>query len=345
MQVKTISAVTEWESAEGKRQPGELYSTTPRRRMESPMVNFSNLIHHDERATSIHSPIDPVRIVRYNTVQEESTTNWAAGVGPSLQSSWVSTLPVPEIRCRFTQFSSLAQDAAHLYAPEGNATPLPLNFRDCQFHSGLLISLYPTINLTNCLLERVRTEIWTDDSNVPHVRNNTVIGGTFDYLPASSPNAVIQDNLFDGALGLPDLTGWGYDGAYNAYVTNATNITFRIYPTKATDLILTSSPNYQAGPLGNYYHPINSALINRDTATAASSVGLYHYTLSTNFSGGFQIRETNSWLDTGYHYVAVNTNGLPIDTDGGGAPDGTMALPTRHSCCVSWSKRMIATMR
>jgi hypothetical protein len=33
------------------------------------------------------------------------------------------------------------------------------------------------------------------------------------------------------------------------------------------------------------------------------------------------VKETNSVVDIGYHYVALNTNGLPLDTDGDGFPD------------------------
>ena len=48
----------------------------------------------------------------------------------------------------------------------------------------------------------------------------------------------------------------------------------------------------------------------------AASIGLYHYTTQTN-----QAKETNSVVDIGYHYVAVNSSGSPIDTDGDGSPD------------------------
>ena len=41
----------------------------------------------------------------------------------------------------------------------------------------------------------------------------------------------------------------------------------------------------------------------------ADLAGLYHYTTTTN-----QVKETNSTVDIGYHYVAVGTNGLPFLT-------------------------------
>jgi hypothetical protein len=48
---------------------------------------------------------------------------------------------------------------------------------------------------------------------------------------------------------------------------------------------------------------------------AADLAGLYHFTTSTN-----QLKETNSPVDIGFHYVAV-TNGVPVDADGDGIPD------------------------
>jgi hypothetical protein len=48
----------------------------------------------------------------------------------------------------------------------------------------------------------------------------------------------------------------------------------------------------------------------------ADQIGLYHFTTQTN-----QVKEANSIVDIGYHYVAVDAYGNPIDTDGDGIPD------------------------
>jgi hypothetical protein len=50
--------------------------------------------------------------------------------------------------------------------------------------------------------------------------------------------------------------------------------------------------------------------------TNANLLGLYHFTTQTN-----QVKETNSVVDIGYHYVAVDANGNPIDTNSDGIPD------------------------
>ena len=79
--------------------------------------------------------------------------------------------------------------------------------------------------------------------------------------------------------------------------------------------------DYQAGPLGPYYYPTNGGsggltnLFNRGSRTA-DQAGLYHYTTTTN-----QVKETNSVVDIGMHYVAFGTNGWAFDFDGDGLPD------------------------
>ena len=56
-------------------------------------------------------------------------------------------------------------------------------------------------------------------------------------------------------------------------------------------------------------------LVNAGSRTA-DQAGLYHYTTQTG-----QTKETNSVVDIGFHYLAVDANGNPIDTDGDGLPD------------------------
>jgi len=48
----------------------------------------------------------------------------------------------------------------------------------------------------------------------------------------------------------------------------------------------------------------------------AQQFGLFHFTTQAD-----QALEGNSVVDYGYHYVALNANGTPIDTDGDGVPD------------------------
>ncbi len=86
-------------------------------------------------------------------------------------------------------------------------------------------------------------------------------------------------------------------------------------PVNAGD-ISTNTFAFVSGALGDFYQPTNSILVNTGSVMA-DLAGLYHhYTTTTN-----QMKETNSIVDIGYHYVAVDVNGNPIDTDGDGVPD------------------------
>jgi hypothetical protein len=78
---------------------------------------------------------------------------------------------------------------------------------------------------------------------------------------------------------------------------------------------VTSTFNWQSSWLGDYYLPTNSLLVDAGNFDA-DTIGLYHFTTQTN-----QVKETNSVVDIGYHYVAVDEYGNPVDSDGDGNPD------------------------
>ena len=62
------------------------------------------------------------------------------------------------------------------------------------------------------------------------------------------------------------------------------------------------------GYVWSYCLPTNSAFIDAGNMPAVS-LGFYHWTTQTN-----QAPETNTIVDLGYHYVAVDTNSNPIDS-------------------------------
>jgi hypothetical protein len=249
------------------------------------------------------------RIVQYNTVQEQAITYWGRVSAGSVESEFLNVSPAATIFCRFTDWSMPAQDAPHLNGTNGMCNPISL--QDCQFHGGTLVSSYPTINLTNCLFERVFASLRSKDTNIPSLRNNLFWRGNFDFAP-NVTNALVKDNLFDQTVITNNSAIYtNYNGGYNAFATNCN----RLQPAFANDVILSNSPVYQSSWLGIYYQPPNSPLINAGS-TNANLVGLYHFTTQTN-----QVKETSSIVSIGYHYVATDTNGNPIDTDGDGIPD------------------------
>src|SRR6266699_2842 len=66
-------------------------------------------------------------------------------------------------------------------------------------------------------------------------------------------------------------------------------------------------------------------LRHRQTKGAAKRIGPSTLTAphldSTWTNQTNEVKETNSMVDIGLHYVALDTNNVPVDSDGGGVPD------------------------
>ncbi len=250
-------------------------------------------------------------IARYNTVQEQSTANWSAstvGIGV-----WVFSSPVP-VRVRFTGWSLLAGVGEHFN--DGSTSTTPTAFSHSRFAGGKFTVWPSSTALTNCVWERVFLTL--NDSGYDltwYLFNNLFFRGNLIYR-ALGNNPVLRayDNLFDNTWIGRGFFSASFTGDYNGYVTNCSRLT-----TGAHDVLLTNSPVYQTSYLGNYYYPTNdgnvSRLIDAGSRTAAAAT-LYHFTTTTN-----QVKEATSQVDIGFHYVAVDGNGNPIDTNGNGVPD------------------------
>jgi len=267
-------------------------------------VGYALTVGPGAQLISVGTPANLNRIINFNTVQEQST-NWTKPASGIILANWTNTSPTAVINCEFTDFSILANDTAHIYAAS-NGNTAPINLQHCQLHGGSLTSFGPTVNLTNCLLERVTSQLWSFDGNAPFVGNNLFWQGTNNLIVGSS--ATVRNNMFDKTL-INDHSSSGYTGGYNGYITNFNHLTL-----VSNDKVLTSS-SYQTGALGSYYLPTTSSLINNGSTTA-DALGLYHFTTTTN-----QAKETTSTVDIGYHYVAVDGSGNPLDADGDGIPD------------------------
>jgi hypothetical protein len=251
------------------------------------------------------APTEFSRIVNYNTVQEPFATNWSIPQDGLLLPNFSGGSPSSVIFCRFTDFSILAQDTAHFNGMSG--TSVPVSFRDCQFHGGAIYSPYVTVNLTNCLLERVVSTLGAADGGVTYLYNNLFWGGTFDAYLGLAGGGYVQDNMFDRTTITDD---GNYTGGWNGYVTNNDLLSL----TYTNDVVLSNSV-YQTSWLGTYYLPTNSPLLHKGS-TNANLLGLYQYTTQTN-----EIKEATNIVSIGYHYVAVDTNGNPVSTLWLGIPD------------------------
>jgi hypothetical protein len=266
------------------------------------------------KVLSTGAPDNLNRVVRYNLVQEQATTNWSASsVGRSIStvSPYGTNLLASQASFRFTEFSMPANGNDHLYA---GATNLTFTVQDCQFHGGKFTTVEPSVTLLNSLFNRVSLTLSANKNPFTALmRNCTLAGGNLWASNAVSAAWTFTDNLFD-------TTNLVQSGSlthnYNAYLTNSARLT----PNGANDVLLTlTNIAYQSGPLGRFYLPTNltshSVLFNSGSA-AANTLGLYHYTAVTN-----QTRELTSTVDLGFHSVAVNSTGQPLDTDGDGLPD------------------------
>jgi hypothetical protein len=251
--------------------------------------------------------------VRYNTAQEQATTNWSAStVAPCVKVAYDSS-PKPQGSLRFTAWSLLGGRGYHFQASYPSITT-PFVFQDCQFGPGSLEALQCAMAVTNCLLERVSVNLDDDGGDYDYYGyNNLFHAGSLTVGQYDSSSAwQFKDNLFDQTT-ISQSGTITHD--YNGYVTNKN----RLSPNGAHDVILTNNPVYQTSSLGNYYYPTNDGMLSRliDAGSCwATNAGLYHFTTTTN-----QVKEGNTTNDIGFHYVAVDTNGLPVDTDGDGLPD------------------------
>ncbi len=285
---------------------------------------------------STGSPKAMNHLVWYNLVQEQSNTNWVSPLFSESDLLVCNDLSGPpiQIQCRFTHFNILNGDGATFFLQsDGNDDGLGgiISFRDCEFGPAAYLLIMPgvnpyyplTVGITNCLFERTLPYIQDTSHNIFTVslRNNLFYGGSLTIYADSGPTNVflLKDNFFCFApvyaYSDDGLTFTNYITAgNNAYTTNLILLYSQLYVTNASDVVVTNL-TFQAGPLGNYYQPTNSPLLNKGDL-AANTLGMYGYTVLTN-----QIPEGTSTVSIGYHYVALNGSGNPFDANGNGIPD------------------------
>jgi len=250
-------------------------------------------------------------ISRYNTVQEQST-NWANGsvTGNVSINPYINGTNYPTAEIRFTDFDGLSAGGWHLYMDDGHWVFGTLTLRDCTFNSARVVfagAAGAVLSLNNNLFERVNNEF----THFPQIDcyNNLFKGGTnFFERYATAGTWTVRDNSFDGCQLANE--GESITHSHNAYIAMSTQLS----PTNASDKVL-SSFSYASGALGRYYQ-VSTNLYDAGSRTNAALAGLYHHTVKTS-----QAKETNSTVDIGFHYVAVDGNGVPVDTDGDGLPD------------------------
>ena len=163
----------------------------------------------------------------------------------------------------------------------------------------------PVCTFTNNLF--VYPNLLDESTGQMDSHNNLFVGDVNSYelfVNDGTNSWVNQDNAFDNGQSYMD----GVIG-HNAYLNGA----YANSPIQANDVITNLA--WQTSWFGNYYQPSNSPLIGAGS-TNASLLGLYDFTTQTN-----QVKEGNSIVTIGYHYVATDADGNPVDSNGDGIPD------------------------
>lgn len=247
-------------------------------------------------------------IVRYNTVQEQSTTNWS---GTSMGASVRKISSSATVNARFTGWSLPSGTGEHFYDDTGNSTVSA--FSHSQFGGGKF-NVYPgSVGLTNCLWQRVYVYLKDMDGDPQwSLFNNLFYGGWLEYRATENPVLLAYDNLFDKTKITKGTSSQTFANNYNGYITGQNRLT----PNGANDVILTSAPTYSTSTLGRWYLDSTTPTLLDVGSRTAPNATLYHFTQTTD-----QTKETTSQVDIGFHYVAADGNGSPVDTDGDGLAD------------------------
>jgi hypothetical protein len=264
----------------------------------------------------------PCFVVRYITVQEGNglweDSGWLAGI---ISDANYNPSSMPVVKANFTKFSHLSGGPGHF---RDYYQTLNMVANHSEFYNnfgGYVLDLF----FTNCLLHRVN--YWQGNADPAYsfetyrdiFKNCTFFKGGLEFAHwESAPNwrVLIQNCAFDETAINLDAGSQGWTWLTSDY--NATNIEATYGSIKlpgSHNVAPSGSYDWQSSWFGNFYLPTNSALINAGN-TNANLLGLYHFTTQTN-----QIKEAKSKVDIGYHYVALNAEGCPIDSTKNGVPD------------------------
>lgn len=226
--------------------------------------------------------------------------------------SQIFTYPMLTYHWDFNRNPSIDMDFTTLIVPQGhwwafytgggNWVADSVTFKNCEIYGlsgGVSLGGETTFNVQNNLFLCSAFDAF---NGALTLRNNLIIGAghvgpyIFAYNEGTNDQWIIEDNAFDSIDTYVNDPINGVCG-YNAYL-NGGWLETDLYP---GDVV--GNMTWSRGPLGDYYQPTNSILIDAGSR-GADLAGLYHYTTQTN-----QLTETNSIVDIGYHYVAVDGSG------------------------------------
>lgn len=248
----------------------------------------------------------PCVFCRYDTVQE-GNGNWTTKGSLAGITTVGNSSNFAEIDADFTHCYAMSWDPNHF---RDYLAKLNVHANNCEFCSGDFAGYWLGMFMTNCLFDRISQVGSQQKSDGLFWRNCTVHGCQVFALHSVNWPVWIENCAFDGSTtNMDGNTNMTYCN-YNAFVNGAKRLVVL-----GTNDFVTNTFTWQTGPLGNWYQAANCALIDAGSVPAPV-VGLYHFTTQTN-----QAIEGDSQVDIGYHYVALDSSGDPLDTNGDGIPD------------------------
>jgi hypothetical protein len=252
-------------------------------------------------------PTQMNRLIHYANVQEQPTIWGATGNTITLVTGSPSAT---QTSLRFTEAAFMANPTSrrNLFLI---ADALTTTIRDSEFYSIYSPFSNYTESVLNCLWHRSYFEfssaVFYLDVKNNLLRYSTLVLETSDSSAAWNYN--VTDNVFDNA----SFNIWfqNPNNSNNGYIN-----TTQAMGGTANKTITTV--DYQTGVLGKWYYPTSGTglftLVDAGSRTA-SSAGLYHFATRTDHT------KDSSTVDIGYHYIALDSSGNPVDTDGDGLPD------------------------
>jgi hypothetical protein len=238
-------------------------------------------------------------IVRYNTVQEQSASPWTSSTVGSSVKVYSGT---PDVTATYTGWSVPAVASGfgnHFHNGIGGSA----SFTHCQFSSGSFTVDPGSVDLNNCLWQRVSVTLRDMEGDpVWSLYNNLFYGGTFYYrATGDNPTLLAYDNVFDRTTVTRGISGKYFTHDYNGYITGQSRLTPSPAPNDVPPL---ANMVYAPGPMGLWYHG-DTALTDQGSRSAEAA-GLAVHTTRPD-----ETPDTGD-VDIGFHYPLVACNLLPL---------------------------------
>ncbi|MFO1511522.1 MAG: hypothetical protein U1F83_01180 [Verrucomicrobiota bacterium] len=262
----------------------------------------------------------------------------------------VISVGTPKIRNQFTVYTSVQEQsmawggnmsATYLFNAWASGTQFRFTDLSLSGSAGFSPSASASFSVTDCSLHGVKFVYSSGNGGTLRFANNIIERCYLQFLYCGGPYwGEFYNNLFlsSANFGIGQACGsfgQNFTIKNNLFLDSSftygagtppqiSNNGFFNTPSQGANPVTISAPlDFAPGALGPYYYPTTgghlSLLIDAGAGTPAQG-GLYHYTVKTspNSREGFDRVQT---MDIGFHYVATDASGNPMDTDADGLAD------------------------